>query len=124
MTVRHLSLFGRSTIETLFLPLAKQKSILEHQNLVKKLHEHVEWVCTVLLLMLTNAMTFLSSKYLRYTAIITLISISLTACQKLSSNVQVQKYKEISTAQMSQTVDLKDGDIYELTAAPVKKIIN
>jgi len=31
--------------------------------------------------------------------------------------------QEVSRAQMSQTVDLKDGDTYELTAAPIKKII-
>ncbi len=40
----------------------------------------------------------------------------LTGCQK-SSPV------DISIAQESKIVDLKDGDMYELTAAPVKKII-
>lgn len=30
----------------------------------------------------------------------------------------------MSAAQGSQIVDLKDGDTYELTAAPVKKIID
>ena len=46
----------------------------------------------------------------------------MTSCQKNDlSNAQPA---QIPVAQISQTVDLKDGDTYELTAAPVKKVIN
>lgn len=61
----------------------------------------------------------------QYTVIIFVLSFSLSSCQIFSSNESMpQKSQEISVAQMSQIVDLKDGDTYELTAAPVKKIID
>ncbi len=65
-----------------------------------------------------------SLKSLQYVAVVGVISLFLTSCQFFSFTRTTQESSKISTAQMSQTVDLKDGDTYELTAASVKKIIN
>lgn len=67
-------------------------------------------------------MKIISRQHLQYGAIVALVSFSLTSCQ-IFPTVPVQPSQESSRAQLSQTVDIKDGDTYELTAAPIKKII-
>lgn len=68
-------------------------------------------------------MKIFSIKPLQRITVIALLSLSLTSCQIFPSNVSRQESQRIPTAQMSQTVDLRDGDTYELTAASVKKVV-